>query len=528
MTAWSDRQHGKLLQALIDIGQELSSTIDLEELLSRILRISREVFRFENAIIRLLDEDRQVLTAVASYGYGEDAVRLNIDVGRGVMGRVMLSGAPILIADLAEMPDYVPGICGARSELAVPLVARERIIGVFNVESPLPNAFSDDDVAPLMTMASQAAIAIENARLYENLRSMSSRYQELHQLNERVLKSVNLGIYTVDSDLQITSWNQAMEDMSGVAERSALGKDLFGLFPQLVEEGFQESMRRVMKKGVAEKISLEHRNLKGELRFQKRRLAPIKDGSRISGAVVIVDDITEFKRLTDQTVQSEKLAEVGRLSAGIAHEINNPLSVISYAAQLLLREEDIPVFQREIVERIDGEVDRLKALTGSLLTFSRSQGTKKRAIDINEVIRDVLRLVRYELSRHSVKLVEDYGVLPLIWADSNKIKQVFINLVMNASHVMPKGGTLTIKTQQINGAEVEAIVSDTGCGIPEDIREQIFDPFFSTKKEGEGTGLGLYICRNIINEHEGRIAVESVEGQGTSFRIDLPLADMMT
>ncbi|OHB25835.1 MAG: hypothetical protein A2X84_13105 [Desulfuromonadaceae bacterium GWC2_58_13] len=528
MTAGSDGQHGKLLQALIDIGQELSSTIDLEELLSRILRISREVFRFENAIIRLLDEDRRVLTAVASYGYEEEVVRRDIGVGRGVMGRVVLTGAPILISDLAEMSDYVPGIHDARSELAVPLVAREKIIGVFNVESHLPNAFSDSDVAPLMTLAGQAAIAIENARLYENLRSMSTRYRELHQLNNRLLKSVNLGIYAVDAEMHITSWNRAMEEMSGVGENDAVGKDLFELFPQLVEEGFLDSLRRVLEKGAIEKVRLKHLNFKGEVRFQKRRLAPLKDGDRISGAVVIVEDITEFKRLMDQTVQSEKLAEVGRLSAGIAHEINNPLSVIAYAAQLLLREEEIPAFQKEIVERIEGEVDRLKALTGSLLTFSRSQETKKRAIDLNEVIRDVLRLVRYELSRHSVKLAEDYGALPLVWADSNKIKQVFINLVMNASHVMSKGGTLTLKTQMINGGEVEALVADTGSGIPPAILEQIFEPFFSTKKEGEGTGLGLYICRNIINEHEGRITVDSVEGQGTVFRVVLPLADMIT
>jgi len=527
MTAVSDGQHGRLLQALIDIGQELSSTIDLEELLSRILRISREVFRFENAIIRLLDEERQVLTAAASYGYEEDAVRRDIDVGRGVMGRVVLSGAPILIADLAETSDYVPGIYNARSELAVPLVAREKIIGVFNVESPLPNAFSDQDVAPLMTLAGQAAIAIENARLYENLRSMSTRYRELHQLNNRLLKSVNSGIYAVDADKRITSWNRAMEEMSGIGEAEAIGRDLFELFPQLVEEGFADSLQRVLEKGVSEKVRLKHLNFKSEVRFQKRRLSPLKDGERISGAVVIVEDITEFKRLMDQTVQSEKLAEVGRLSAGIAHEINNPLSVIAYAAQLLLREE-IPAFQKEIVERIEGEVDRLKALTGSLLTFSRSQGTKKRPIDLNEVLRDVLRLVRYELSRHSVNLEENYATLPLVWADPNKIKQVFINLVMNASHVMPKGGTLTIETQLINGGEVEALVADTGCGIPPEIREQIFEPFFSTKKEGEGTGLGLYISRNIINEHEGRITVESEEGKGTQFRIVLPLADMMS
>ncbi len=130
--------------------------------------------------------------------------------------------------------------------------------------------------------------------------------------------------------------------------------------------------------GPPREVRLAHRNQKGQVRFQKRRLAPLKDGWRTSGVVVIVEDITEFKRLMEQTVQSEKLAEVGRLSAGIAHEVNNPLAVISYAAQLLLREEPLPPFQRELVERIDSEVDRLKALTGSLLSFSRARETVKR------------------------------------------------------------------------------------------------------------------------------------------------------
>jgi signal transduction histidine kinase len=132
----------------------------------------------------------------------------------------------------------------------------------------------------------------------------------------------------------------------------------------------------------------------------------------------------------------------------------------------------------------------------------------------------VLRLVRYELSRHSVKLVEEYGALPLVWADANKLKQVFINLVMNASQVMPKGGTLTIRTGVTHEGHIEALVADTGNGIPAAIREQIFEPFFSTKKEGEGTGLGLYICRNIM--------VDSAEGKGSVFRVLLPLAELMT
>jgi two-component system NtrC family sensor kinase len=524
MAPRADGQHEKLLKALIDIGQELASTIELDELLNRILRISREVFHFENAIIRLVDPEAGALVTVASYGYADEAARPQIRLGKGVMGKVAATGKPVLVPDLADMPDYVPGIHDARSELAVPLVAREKVIGVFNVESPVPHAFREEDIAPLITMAGQAAIAIENARLYKNLREVSDRYQELHQFNSRILKSANLGIYTVDNRMRITSWNPRMGEMSGVGEEEALGRNLFQLFPILEEEGFADRIRRVMEKGTPERVRLAHRNQKGQLRFQKRRLAPLKDGRRTSGVVVIVEDITEFKRLMDQTIQSEKLAEVGRLSAGIAHEVNNPLAVISYAAQLLLREEPLPAFQKELVERIDSEVDRLKTLTGSLLSFSRARETMKRETDLNEVLRDVLRLVRFELTRNAIHLRENYEEIPPIQADPNKLKQVFINLVMNASQAMGTGGTLTVRTGFVAGEEVEAVISDTGPGISEEVREHIFDPFFSTKKEGEGTGLGLYICRKIISEHEGRLVLDASEGRGAVFRVILPQA----
>jgi len=516
-------QQGRLLKALIDIGQELASTIDLDDLLNRILRASKEIFRFQNAIIRLLDEDGVRLNTVASFGYAAEAIRQEIRIGQGIMGKVAARGKPILVSDVDQVPDYIPGIYGARSELAVPLLVQDKVIGVFSVESHRPNAFSEDDISPLLTLAGQAAIAIENARLYQNLREISEQYRHLHQFNRRILQSANLGIYTIDAQGIITSWNRKMEELSGVEASVALGKNLFELFPSLEEEGFAARMRRVLSRGAPEKLRLAHRDKRGQIRIQKRRLAPLKEGDQTVGVVVMVEDITEFKRLLDQTIQSEKMVEIGRLSAGIAHEINNPLAVISYAAQLLLREEDMPAFQREMVERVESEVDRLKTLTGGLLSFSRAKETRKRPVDLNEVLREVLRLVKYELNRQLIRLEEDYGDLPMVQADPNKLKQVFINLIMNSIQAMEGVGTLTVRTRSNGGNEVEVAISDTGPGIPEEIRNQIFDPFFTTKKEGEGTGLGLYICRTIIGEHEGRLSLDTPQEKGTIFRIALPV-----
>lgn len=514
----------KLLKALIDVGQELASTFDLDQLLTRILAISREVFGFEHAIIRLLDEDGRHLRTVAAHGFPPEAAARPLRVGEGVMGRVAANAQPLLVPDVALTADYVPGIEGARSEMAVPMLVGERLVGVFNIESPRPNAFSDDDVAPLLTLAGQAAIAIENARLYRNLKNVSDRYRQLGELNQSILNSASIGIYTVDREMTIASWNRKMEELSGVAESDALGRNLFALFPGLEQEGFGERIRRVAASGQPERLRLAHRNLRGEMRFQKRRLTPLIDHGATVGVVVLVEDITEFKQLLDQTIQSEKLAEIGRLSAALAHEVNNPLAVIVYAAQLLLREEEVSPFQLELLERIESESERLKALTGSLLSFSRDGEAPRRITDLNEVLGDVLRLIRYEFIRRGVSLHEDLGSVPLVTADPNRIKQVFINLAMNAAQALPAGGMLTVRSGRSGTGDVEVVFADNGPGIPEPLRERIFEPFFTTKKSGEGTGLGLYICRTIVQEHEGRLLAESPPGGGAVFRLLLPPA----
>ncbi len=513
-------------EALLSIGQDLASTVDLDTLLERILNATQKVFHFDNALIRLVDMDRGVLEAVASFGYSDEAIRQEIALGQGVMGRAALRGAPVLIDDLENEPDYVPGIMGARCELAVPMLARDRVIGVFNVESTSPGAFNAEDIEPLLALAGQAAIAIDNARLYQELKDVSEQNRELLQLNKRIIGSTDLGIYTVNTDLRITSWNRKMAEMSGISSADAINKELVELFPALDVEGVMSRIINVLTSGESEKLELVHRTLKGQLRFQKRRLAPLKDDDGISGVVVIVEDITEFKNLLEQTIHSEKLAEVGRMSAALAHEINNPLGVIAYAAELMMREEGNSPFSTEMLERIATETERMKTLTGSLLSFSRARETRWQKVDANSVVYDVLKLVKYELEKNSIEMELECDHLDKIKADPNKLKQVLINLLLNAVHVMPDGGTIRLKTGMVEDHAVEIVIADSGPGVPDEIRETIFDPFFSTKKEGVGTGLGLYICRNILEEHGGTIRLEETSEPGAVFRLHLPVKQL--
>jgi signal transduction histidine kinase len=231
------------------------------------------------------------------------------------------------------------------------------------------------------------------------------------------------------------------------------------------------------------------------------------------------------KRVLEQMAFNEKMAELGKLAAGIVHELNTPLSVIASAAQMILREQELPEFIREMVERISDEAQRLSLLSRGVLSFSRHDQAPAGEIDINELLREVLLFLRYEAQKRSIGVVTelDYD-LPPVAADQNYLKQVFINLVMNAFQAMPSGGTLVISTGLQRDSLLTIKVADTGCGIPEDKLPLIFEPFFSTKEPGEGTGLGLYITRQIVASCNGEIAVASRPGEGTTFTVSLPLA----
>lgn len=228
------------------------------------------------------------------------------------------------------------------------------------------------------------------------------------------------------------------------------------------------------------------------------------------------------EELLKQLVEHDKMAELGRISAGVVHELNAPLSVISSAAQMILRENEVPDFVREMVARIGAEAQRLSHLARGLLNFSGHESTPNE-IDINLTIRFVLDFIGFEAARRAVNIEPRLDFrLPVLLIDGNQLKQVLINIIMNALQAMePAGGRLLVETATHARGEVVIRISDTGPGIAPESLERIFQPYFTTKIAGEGTGLGLFVCKSLVEKLGGRIEVESTVGVGTTFRVIL-------
>ncbi len=237
----------------------------------------------------------------------------------------------------------------------------------------------------------------------------------------------------------------------------------------------------------------------------------------------LMDECRIDEDLLEQLAWNEKMAELGQLAVGMVHELNTPLSVIVSATQLILREEDISSSVKEMVERIDMEVQRLSLFTRGLLSFARRDDGLVDETDLNQVLREVMHFLKYEAQKRSINVVDDLDFrLPPIATDVNKLKQVFINLVMNAFQAMEGGGSLLLRSYQLNERTVSVQIADTGCGIAKQNLLHIFEPFYTTKKSGKGTGLGLFITKKLVESFSGTISVESTEGEGSCFTLTFP------
>lgn len=352
----------------------------------------------------------------------------------------------------------------------------------------------------------------DNLRLSRHELSEANRnLAYLKEFSENILESAPLGIVTVDSKLRVTYWNREMEQLTGIQKGRTMNRPVQSLLPWIKAEAWNSGEEKEL---VADASSSQ---------IMKINVSPFKDPS--GGLVIILENITEKKLMEKQLLQTTKLASLGKLTAGISHEIGNPLSSISSLVQELqsleMKDGEEVRFTRDSLKDINLHLARIAKTVRSLGDFARLSSSEKLPTDIVNLVGKTLDLVKYDKRSRKIEFVTQMGKAPLILVNPDKLQQVFMNLVLNAIDAMPDGGRLKVSVQD-RKRFVEVRFEDTGCGIEESMIDRIFDPFFTTKPLGKGTGLGLSICYGIFKEHNAEVSVKSEKGVGTIFEIRLP------
>ncbi|MFQ5657175.1 MAG: nitrogen regulation protein NR(II), partial [Candidatus Methylomirabilales bacterium] len=361
-------------------------------------------------------------------------------------------------------------------------------------------------------------------RLRDNL-------EAARQFNEDIIENLETGIVVLDRDLNVIGWNRRMEVLCSYSPKrqEVLGRPLAEVLP---EEGM-----RTLEPELREAFAAQQRRsfqsqgwcfCQGrEARVLNLCILPVPDGLNSGARVMVaVEDVTEMLDLQAQVLQSEKMASLGEISAGLAHEINNPLGIIVSKLRILLTEGRTKGYASEVIrdlETIDRHASRIAASMRNLLTFIRRPSFERAPLDLNRVMREALAFVEKPFAKLNILVENELASdVLLISGNANQLQQVLLNILGNAKDAMPKGGRIRVRSSRSPTGFPVVEVADTGPGIPPDILGKIFNPFFTTKEEGKGTGLGLSVSYGIIKAHGGDIRVETSPGEGTIFRLIFP------
>ena len=515
-------------RTLIEFGRELSSETDLNALLASVVdRLSRTLAVDRIAIfLRAAEEGEQFFLAKS--------------VGMNPMGTLDLAflGAPrpepaghMFFENTHQVPRETAAAQDAIAKLDlnyyIPCRAQQRTVAVLGLgKTNKGDYLSSEDVELLETLGGYLGIAIQNGRLYASLQQKVAEYERLKDFNENIVESINVGVMALDMEDRIESWNAQMEVMYALPRWQAMTQPVRSIFPA----DFVEEFYRIRQNaGINNLYKFRLHTPAGEARTVNVAIAPLVTRKfQVIGRLVIMDDITERVELESQLSQADKLSSIGLLAAGVAHEVNTPLAVISSYTQMLAKQLQGDPQKSGLLEKITRQTFRASEIVNNLLNFSRTSGTEFADVDINKVITDTLALLEHQFKTAKIQVHSELMPgISAIQGNPGRLQQVFLNLFLNAKDAMPGGGKLSVATS--NGEMVSVRVSDTGSGIAPEHIQRIYDPFFTTKtapKEGQnrGTGLGLSVTYGIIQEHAGKIRVESDPGAGTTFALDFPLS----
>jgi PAS domain S-box-containing protein len=514
-------------RTLIEFGRELSSETDLDKMLSSLVDRLARTLLVDRIAVFLGNGDSSRFELSKSFGIahvtGLDLSFLAKPRIEDAAGHIFFENTHQLARENALAQEAI-----GRLDLNyyIPCHARQKTIAFLGLGKTMEGDFlSSEDVELLQALAGYIGIAIQNGRLYASLEQKVSEYERLKDFNENIVESINVGVMAVDLQDRIESWNSQMEVMYAQPRWQVVGRSLSEVFPA----AFVEEFYRVRQTpGIHNLYKFRLATPTGEARVVNVAMTPLVTRKfHVVGRLVIMDDITERIELEAQLTQADKLSSIGLMAAGVAHEVNTPLAVISSYTQMLAKQLQSDVSKAALLDKITKQTFRASEIVNNLLNFSRTTGTELTEISLNKVIGETLALLEHQFKVAHIQVRQElYENLPAIQGNAGRLQQVFLNLFLNAKDAMSGGGVLNVAT--MNGDCVSVRVTDTGSGIAQEHIQRIYDPFFTTKNapaEGQnrGTGLGLSVTYGIIQEHAGNIRVESRPGEGTTFTLDFPL-----
>jgi len=509
-------------RTLIEFGRTLTNEVRLEPMLGSVMDRVSQTLLVDRLAIFVEDPQRPGEMRLArSMG-----VRLvePLDLSFLSSSRPEFASGPIFFESPKSARDVSDSVRRTLEQLElnyfIPCRIRDHTVAVLGLGKTVDGDYlSSDDVELIQTIAGYVAIALDNSQLYTSLEQKAVEVARLKDFSENIVESLNVGVFAVDLLGTVDAWNSKMEQLTGVSQADAVGKPFAQILPQdLVLEiearGDEEQVTGIYKHRLAHG---------GRFVVLNVSITPLvsKSGEKI-GRLLLFDDVTQREQMEEQMSQTEKLTSLGLLAAGVAHEVNTPLAVISNYIQMLAKQMPEGDPRHAIIDKIVKQTFRASEIVNNLLNFSRTGSGELSDVDVNYVVEETLSLVAHPLKTAQIQVVKQLGEsLPKVRGSANKLQQVFLNLFLNARDAMPLGGMLEVRTAAHNGS-VEIEVADTGNGISREHINKIFDPFFTTKPGGRGTGLGLSVSYGIIKEHAGKIDVRSTPGRGTSFHVEFP------
>ena len=508
------------LFSLQELSYVLSDSLELDRIVEQVVRYAVRFLDAQGALLALLgDASSDPLRVAAAEGtlaplrgqkiQGDDAGLIARSTAREHLELIRNSGA--------QPTEIVKGFQAAAAA-AVPLRSHGIVIGTLVITDPKEGVFVPEDIRLLSTLATHAAVVIANARFFEMVRRAKEQW-------ETAFDALSEGIAVVDDEGRVRRSNRALADLLNMPLPNVVGTPLGEAL--LGKPNALQDLLVATRRGDRPAPLVARSERLG--RAVRVNVAPIPGAATEQSIVVMVEDVTEQQALETQLVQSEKLAAVGQLVSGVAHELNNPLTSIAGLSEFLLEQKELGKKDRGHLQVIQEQAERAGRIVRNLLTFARKGAAERVPVDLNDVIRRTLALTSYDLKLKDIAVERELsGALPDVFGDRHGLQQVVLNLVTNAAHAVadnPRERPREITVSTWFDGQVHLRVADTGPGIPDDIAQSVFTPFFTTKEPGKGTGLGLSITYSIVESHGGQITLEPRGPRGgAAFRVDLPPA----